>query len=179
MIVLLITTVIFFMLSIRLTHSKTTKIYLAITEKETPRFISTKPQSVASFKKFLSSKHGEMGLPVILPGNLPNDFKKLIANEWEKYNYNNFISQKISVHRSLPDLRDQLCKNASRSLNKLSKTDIIIAFHNEGWNTLLRTVHSILDRSPNQLIGNLILVDDFSTMSKFFITLRFCGYVFI
>lgn len=31
---------------------------------------------------------------------------------------------------------------------------------------LLRTVHSVFDRSPEHLIGNVILVDDYSDMRK-------------
>lgn len=62
--------------------------------------------------------------------------------------------------------RSYRCVSRYTSLGSLPKTSVIIVFHNEAWSTLLRTVHSVIDRSPRQLLEEIILVDDDSDRGK-------------
>ncbi|XP_053597841.1 putative polypeptide N-acetylgalactosaminyltransferase 9 isoform X1 [Microplitis demolitor] len=107
---------------------------------------------------------GEMGRPVVLPTNLTAEVKKLVDDGWMNNAFNQYVSDLISVHRSLPDPRDEWCKQPGRYREDLPPTAVIICFHNEAWSVLLRTVHSVLDRSPEHLIQEIILVDDYSDM---------------
>merc|ERR1719282_2092845 len=108
---------------------------------------------------------GEMGKPHhVNKSAVDEETQKRIDKGWLNNAYNEYVSDLISVHRSLPDLRDEWCKAPERHLKTLPQTSVIVCFHNEAWSVLLRTVHSILNRSPDELLQEIILVDDASNM---------------
>ncbi|CAO1393138.1 unnamed protein product [Diamesa serratosioi] len=72
------------------------------------------------------------------------------------------VSDKISVNRSVPDVRNFLCKT-KLYLKHLPHVSIIVIFHNEHWSLIMRTLHGIYNRSPHELLDEIILVNDAST----------------
>lgn len=110
---------------------------------------------------------GELGVAVKMPENLTSQIQKLYDDGWATHQFNQYLSDLISVHRKLPDYRSDYCKNMEPNYRKnLPATSVIFIFHNEAWSTLLRSVHSVLDRSPEHLITEIILVDDFSDLGS-------------
>ncbi|XP_033854835.1 polypeptide N-acetylgalactosaminyltransferase 12-like [Acipenser ruthenus] len=103
---------------------------------------------------------GEMGTPVIL--NLEGEEKKKEEASIQKHQINIYVSEKISLHRRLPERWNPLCKEKQYDYRSLPTTSVVIAFYNEAWSTLLRTVHSVLETSPDILLREVILVDDYS-----------------
>lgn len=161
-------------------------LYPRIEEISSKRIILNKTQRISSTFKIIEaikneiftvqpptnvfgnkSAVGEFGKAVYLPSNYSDEIKKLIDDGWKNHQFNQYISDIISINRSLSDDRTDYCKSMHGNYSEnLPKTSVIITFHNEAWSTLLRTVHSIINRSRQDLLAEIILVDDFSTMGK-------------
>ena len=107
---------------------------------------------------------GEYGMPVILPS--PDEKTKAeIDKGWERQGFNEYICDRISLHRQLGDKREKACRE-QRYRKPLPDNSVVIVFHNEAWCTLLRTVYSILHTTPKILLREIILVDDCSEIDK-------------
>uniref|UniRef100_A0A3B3TR34 Polypeptide N-acetylgalactosaminyltransferase n=2 Tax=Poecilia latipinna TaxID=48699 RepID=A0A3B3TR34_9TELE len=103
---------------------------------------------------------GEWGRATHL--NLSPEEKKQEEESVERYAINIYVSDKISLHRHIQDHRMNECRAKKFDYRHLPTTSVIIAFYNEAWSTLLRTIHSVLETTPAILLTEIILIDDFS-----------------
>jgi len=92
--------------------------------------------------------------------------RQLIADQRRapdaRYNINVTLSDLTSPDRDLPDTRPPVCRSmnytTSSSSNKhLPTASVIIPFYNEALTMILRAVHSVLNRSPDNLLDEVIM----------------------
>ncbi|MBZ3879912.1 Polypeptide N-acetylgalactosaminyltransferase 5 [Sciurus carolinensis] len=101
---------------------------------------------------------GQFGRPVVVPPGKEKEAER----RWKEGNFNVYLSDLIPVDRAIEDTRPTGCAEQLVHDN-LPTTSVIMCFVDEVWSTLLRSVHSVLNRSPPHLIKEILLVDDFST----------------
>ncbi|KAG2459408.1 GLT17 acetylgalactosaminyltransferase, partial [Polypterus senegalus] len=100
---------------------------------------------------------GKGGLPATL-----NPDEQLKAKDIaEKYGYNAFLSDRISLDRSIPDFRPSKCKELTYRKD-LPQLSLIFIFVNEALSVILRSVHTAVNHTPAHLLKEIILVDDYS-----------------
>uniref|UniRef100_A0A8C4F599 polypeptide N-acetylgalactosaminyltransferase n=1 Tax=Dicentrarchus labrax TaxID=13489 RepID=A0A8C4F599_DICLA len=107
-------------------------------------------------------------IPLILLGGL--DEKAYLAGKqlkpgddpYRDHAFNLQESDRLGSERAIRDTRHYRCASLNYDAD-LPSTSIIITFHNEARSTLLRTIKSVLMRSPPSLIQEIILIDDFSS----------------
>lgn len=88
------------------------------------------------------------------------------AQQLKKVAINVALSEHISYNRTIPDARHPSCRKKTYNLATLPTATVIIIFFNEPYSVLVRTVHSVINTSPPELLQEIILVDDGSSNSE-------------
>lgn len=84
------------------------------------------------------------------------------SDHFTSHAFNVAVSNRLPSNRHIPDTRHPDCGKVVYDVEDLPPVSVIITFYNEARSTLLRTVMSVLNRTPPFLIEEIILVDDHS-----------------
>ncbi|XP_034528757.1 polypeptide N-acetylgalactosaminyltransferase 9 isoform X3 [Ailuropoda melanoleuca] len=80
-------------------------------------------------------------------------------SKYEEYGYNAQLSDRISLDRTIPDYRPKKCRQMTHAAD-LPQISVVFIFVNEALSVILRSVHSVVNRTPSRLLKEVILVDD-------------------
>jgi len=92
-------------------------------------------------------------------------------NSYKGYGFHSAVSEARSVDRVQHDFRPSRCKSIAYPCT-LPTASVIISFHNEHMVTLVRSLHSVLNHAPAELLQEIIVVDDASALDKVRYTVR-------
>ncbi|XP_023190177.1 N-acetylgalactosaminyltransferase 7 isoform X2 [Xiphophorus maculatus] len=95
------------------------------------------------------------------PFVLGPEYKDSVQASIKEFGFNMVASDMISLDRTISDIRHEECKYWNYD-DRLLTSSVIIVFHNEGWSTLMRTVHSVIKRTARRYLAEIVLIDDFS-----------------
>lgn len=74
--------------------------------------------------------------------------------------FNLMLSDHLPLDRMAPDSRQPGCKTIQYNLSTLPSASVLMVFYNEPFSTLMRSVHSVLNRTPPSLLHEIVLLDD-------------------
>ncbi|XP_076041454.1 putative polypeptide N-acetylgalactosaminyltransferase 10 isoform X2 [Oratosquilla oratoria] len=137
-----------------------------IVQTEVPSFTKLpEPESYKDWNDYLLIEAekkrkgpGENGQAYYLPSGHDQEKDQL----YKVNGFNARASDNIALNRSLQDLRHPKCAKKVY-LADLPTASVVVPFHNEHWSTLLRTAVSAINRAPDKLLVEVLLVDDAST----------------
>lgn len=92
---------------------------------------------------------------------------KMIRDDgYKRHAFNVLVSGKIPANRDIPQTRHPLCPNHYDSTEQLPTASVVMCFFNEHLETLVRSVGTIILRTPKHLLHEIILVDDHSSYEE-------------
>ena len=78
---------------------------------------------------------------------------------YDTFAFNTLVSSRIGLLRALPDTRHKQCNGLVYS-NSLPSASVIICYYHEDLGVLLRTIHSVLERTPQNLLKEILIIND-------------------
>ena len=78
---------------------------------------------------------------------------------YDTFAFNTLVSSRIGLFRALPDTRHKQCNELVYS-NSLPSASVIICYYHEDLGVLLRTIHSVLERTPQNLLKEILIIND-------------------
>ncbi len=94
---------------------------------------------------------------------LPKNKKKLMAID-DKFHFALKLSDSLPSNRTMPDLRPESCQRipayTKAELDRMPRTSVIFAQVDEPESTMRRSVASVINHSPPELLEEVIIVDD-------------------
>ncbi|XP_078405474.1 polypeptide N-acetylgalactosaminyltransferase 18-like isoform X3 [Cetorhinus maximus] len=93
--------------------------------------------------------------------DLTPENRRVALKKFQYYGYNSYLSDQLSLDRSIPDLRPDGCRNITYPAN-LPQVSVVFIFVNEAPSVVLRSMHSVISKTPAHLLKEIVLVDDHS-----------------
>lgn len=78
---------------------------------------------------------------------------------YKSFAFNTLVSSRLSLDRDIPDTRHKACRAKSYPVD-LPSASVVICFYREDLSVLLRTIHSVVNRSPKKALHEIIIVND-------------------
>uniref|UniRef100_A0AAY4DTS0 Polypeptide N-acetylgalactosaminyltransferase n=1 Tax=Denticeps clupeoides TaxID=299321 RepID=A0AAY4DTS0_9TELE len=97
--------------------------------------------------------------------DLGPESRRAALKKFQYFGYNGYLSDRLSLDRAIPDLRPDGCRNISYP-SSLPQVSIIFIFMNEALSVILRSIHSVIRRTPAHLLKEIVLVDDNSNNAE-------------
>ncbi|XP_077556719.1 polypeptide N-acetylgalactosaminyltransferase 1-like isoform X1 [Haemaphysalis longicornis] len=119
------------------------------------------PDEAEFFARFIPH-WGQNGAGVYL-----SDAEKEIADkEFARAGFNAYASDRIPLNRTVGERRHSSCQKVAYDVEKLPTASVVIIYCDEIFSVVLRTMYSVINRSPRRLLREIILVDDHSQIDE-------------
>nr|XP_024002647.1 probable polypeptide N-acetylgalactosaminyltransferase 8 [Salvelinus alpinus] len=93
---------------------------------------------------------------------LSEEEQKEAEGLFQMYGYNAFLSDRLPLNREISDTRDPKCAKHQYP-HDLPTISVVLIYLGEALSIIKRAVRSIIDKTPQRLLKDIILVDDHSS----------------